>query len=377
MNTYSTHPPPDPGTFFHLFDYYRCCFLLSLTLPVFLILIIFYPLLDDYIFELVIRFSVNKKSVKISRKSTKMEGKLFLSIAVMLCFCLGSFADSNTVPASPVQSQSQLCKLDLSEELFSGVKAACREDLDRRRCCPVLSAWFYAAYAHSALRVIPAPAPSAISSIQPSEPLDNQKCADSLQDSLQRRSVYVGRINETCDTVLCFCGIRLHQISSLECPAAFNISAAGEVKPTAAVRDLEHKCRASSYSGCTQCLGALQKLKGGGKNGTQKARNGENGRLSKMLNQDCQLMGLTWLLARNKTAYIPTVSAVLRALMYSGQPLTESKCSPDQENMPLAVDSLQFQNGSPTASSLSIYFSQILSIIIICMINITTFRINY
>lgn len=61
-----------------------------------------------------------------------------------------------------------------------------------------------------------------------------------------------------------------------------------------------------------------------------------------MLSRDCQLMGLTWLLARNKTAYIPTVSAVLRAIMYSAHPPHESKCSPDQENMPLAVDSLQF-----------------------------------
>lgn len=67
-------------------------------------------------------------------------------------------------------------------------------------------------------------------------------------------------------------------------------------------------------------------------------------RVKKMFNRDCQLMGLTWLLAKNKTAYIPTVSAVLRAMMYSAHP-HESKCSPDQENMPLAVDSLQFESG--------------------------------
>lgn len=66
--------------------------------------------------------------------------------------------------------------------------------------------------------------------------------------------------------------------------------------------------------------------------------------MKKMFNRDCQLMGLTWLLAKNKTTYIPTVSAVLRAMMYSAHP-HESKCSPDQENMPLAVDSLQFENG--------------------------------
>jgi len=71
---------------------------------------------------------------------------------------------------------------------------------------------------------------------------------------------------------------------------------------------------------------------------------GGSERIKKMFNRDCQLMGLTWLLAKNKTAYIPTVSAVLRAMMYSAHP-HESKCSPDQENMPLAVDSLQFESG--------------------------------
>lgn len=75
-----------------------------------------------------------------------------------------------------------------------------------------------------------------------------------------------------------------------------------------------------------------------------------------MLKKDCQLMGLTWLLARNKTAYIPTVSAVFRAIMYSAHP-HQSKCSPDQENMPLAVDSLQFYKlTSPASSPPSVYY---------------------
>lgn len=83
--------------------------------------------------------------------------------------------------------------------------------------------------------------------------------------------------------------------------------------------------------------------------------NATSDRASKMFNRDCQLMGLTWLLARNKTTYIPTVSAVLRAIMYSAHPPHESTCSPDQENMPLAVDSLQMekaQSSSPPSISL-------------------------
>lgn len=92
-------------------------------------------------------------------------------------------------------------------------------------------------------------------------------------------------------------------------------------------------------------------INGEGKNGTKKVAEEDGDRASKMLTRDCQLMGLTWLLARNKTAYIPTVSAVLRAILYSAHPPHDAKCSPDQENMPLAVDSLQFEKSESSSSS--------------------------
>lgn len=85
-----------------------------------------------------------------------------------------------------------------------------------------------------------------------------------------------------------------------------------------------------------------------------------------MMDRDCRLMGVTWLLGRNKTAYIPTVSAVLRAILYSVHPPTPPyKCSLDQENMPLAVDSIQVQRAaagvassvSSSASSVLLYFA--------------------
>ncbi|KAG4967658.1 hypothetical protein AAZX31_12G100700 [Glycine max] len=244
---------------------------------------------------------------------------------------------SNTVPAFPVQTQALTCRLDLSDELFGGVKDACGKDLDRSRCCPVLAAWLFAAHARTALDVSAAPPPS--SADLPMMPDDSQKCVNSLQDSLLSRNIRIPQPNATCDAILCFCGIRLHQITSLTCNAAFNVSLSHRnATPTAAVRNLENNCRNSSYAGCTKCLGALQKVKGY-KNETK-----GSDRVKKMFNRDCQLMGLTWLLAKNKTAYIPTVSAVLRAMMYSAHP-HESKCSPDQENMPLAVDSLQFESG--------------------------------
>ncbi|URE32220.1 equilibrative nucleoside transporter [Musa troglodytarum] len=271
---------------------------------------------------------------------------------------------STTVPAFPLArtDNHSVCRLDLSDELFGGVGDACvRGGLDRSRCCPVLAAWLFAAHARSALEIRPSPAaedglggPDG-----PMMPDDNQKCVDSLQSALERRDIRLPRPNATCDTVLCYCGIRLHQIGSLRCPTSFNVSggatAARNVTPTASVRQLERECRNASYAGCNRCLHSLDKLKenGGGVGGD----NGD--RATKMLGRDCQLMGLTWLLARNKTAYIPTVSAVLRAVLYSAHPPQADgsgggsgyKCSPDQENMPLAVDSLQFPHQPDSAAT--------------------------
>ncbi|KAK8519084.1 hypothetical protein V6N13_017672 [Hibiscus sabdariffa] len=263
----------------------------------------------------------------------------------------GGDSSPNTVPALPAQTQAQVCRLDLSAELFGGVNDACGHNLDRSRCCPVLAAWLFAAHARYALQVsAPAPADSELPD-QPMRPDDSQKCVNSLQNALLSKRVRIPQPNASCDAILCFCGIRLHQISSLSCPAAFNVSGHRNATPTAAVKNLEKNCRNSSYAGCTKCLGALQKIKGGyNKNGTQDRSTTE--RANKMFNRDCQLMGLTWLLARNKTAYIPTVSAVLRAIMYSAHP-HESKCSPDQENMPLAVDSLQFEKAQSSAGKSS------------------------
>ncbi|CAI9280163.1 unnamed protein product [Lactuca saligna] len=253
----------------------------------------------------------------------------------------------NTIPSFPVQTAARTCQLDLSAELFGGVNAACGHNLDRSRCCPVLAAWLFAAHARSALQVNSSTSSPASSAGMPIMPDDSQKCVNSLQTSLQKQNIHIPQPNASCDAVLCFCGIRLHQITSLTCNTAFNLTARNAT-PKAVVRNLEKNCRNSTYAGCTKCLGALQKLNGEGKNGTTKGD-----RTSKMLNRDCQLMGLTWLLAKNKTAYIPTVSAVLRAIMYTAHPPHDSMCSPDQENMPLAVDSLQFDKSESSSSSSS------------------------
>lgn len=173
----------------------------------------------------------------------------------------GVYSTPNTVPAFPVQTQSQTCRLDLSAELFGGVNEACGKNLDRSRCCPVLAAWLYAAHARTALQVqsASAPTPGAEADL-PMMPDDSQKCVNALQSSLLSRNIRLPQPNASCDAILCFCGIRLHQISSLSCPAAFNVTGFHNATPTAAVKNLERNCRNSSYSGCTKCLGALQKV---------------------------------------------------------------------------------------------------------------------
>ena len=66
-----------------------------------------------------------------------------------------------------------------------------------------------------------------------------------------------------------------------------------------------------------------------------------------------------WLLDLNKSFYIPTVSAVVRALMYSDDHNNNNHtnassnsrslptCSLDTENMPLALDYLEMLSHSP------------------------------
>jgi len=80
-------------------------------------------------------------------------------------------------------------------------------------------------------------------------------------------------------------------------------------------------------------------------------------RTSRINSRDCELLGLTWLLAKNRTAYIPTVSAVFRAVMYSGLSPYTTVCTADPERMPLPVDSTQLDQSagsfiSPAAAAL-------------------------
>lgn len=59
-------------------------------------------------------------------------------------------------------------------------------------------------------------------------------------------------------------------------------------------------------------------------------------------------MGLTWLLAKNRTAYIRTVTSVLRAKMMSEDGSDPRSCTLNSDGMPLAVDSAEMSGSSVT-----------------------------
>ncbi|GAV66748.1 hypothetical protein CFOL_v3_10258 [Cephalotus follicularis] len=263
-----------------------------------------------------------------------------------------------TIPAFPEQSDVAGCPLDLPEELFHGIKSACSDidditgangQLNRSKCCPILAAWLYAAYSATALgrasgRMVPAVAGRAPSYDLPLLPDDSETCVSTLGKSLSHRGIELAKPNETCDVVYCFCGIRLHPLS---CSDSFSLNQEGKLVGDNSVRRLERDCLSSSgnvpgLSGCSKCLNTLYQLN---KEKTLNSSKAED-RTTKMHNKDCQLMGLTWLLAKNRASYIYTVSKVLQAIMLSEDDSNPPSCTLGSDGMPLAIDSSEISHPS-------------------------------
>ncbi|XP_042000404.1 uncharacterized GPI-anchored protein At4g28100-like [Salvia splendens] len=259
-----------------------------------------------------------------------------------------------TIPAFPEQSDASACPLDLPDQLFRDIKSACaakphhRPDpnsysgqFHRSRCCPVLAAWLYSAYSDTALRPSAA-AKSPAAYEMPVLPEDSETCVDSLEKALGGRGIELRRPNETCDVVYCYCGIRLHPFT---CSEAFRVNSRGKLVGGEAVENLERDCAAGAglgLGGCSKCLNSLYLL-----NGERGGRSNRTERTNKMHNQDCQLMGITWLLNKDRSAYIHTVSAVLRALMMNTDDASDPTfCSLNSNGMPLAVDSSEINDQS-------------------------------
>lgn len=86
-----------------------------------------------------------------------------------------------------------------------------------------------------------------------------------------------------------------------------------------------------------------------------------------MHDKDCHLMGLTWLLAKNRSAYIHTVSAVLRAMMMSTGGSDPQSCTLNSDGMPLAVDSSEISNNSLSITHQAPTYA---SIALICLLHV-------
>ncbi|XP_011039109.1 PREDICTED: uncharacterized GPI-anchored protein At4g28100-like [Populus euphratica] len=263
-----------------------------------------------------------------------------------------------TIPASPEQSNLAGCPLELPNELFHGIKSACGSGfsanghLHRTRCCPVLAAWLYSAYSATALSRVNEVIPASTTGRSPSYdmpllPDDSETCVDALSKGLKEKGIELVKPNETCDVVYCYCGIRLHPLS---CPEAFSMNRKGKLVGDKRVKKLERNCLSNSNNvngfpglgGCSKCLNSLHLLNNKKTLNSSKPED----RTGRMHNKDCQLMGLTWLLAKNRTAYIHTVTAVIRAMMLSTDGFDPQSCTLNSDGMPLAVDSSEISNNS-------------------------------
>ncbi|KAF6163538.1 hypothetical protein GIB67_002543 [Kingdonia uniflora] len=255
---------------------------------------------------------------------------------------------TNTIPAFPEQSsQITSCKLDLPQQLFRDIDTACgpKTPLSRTHCCPILAAWLYSAYSTTSLSGAGVDTSSASPYDLPVLPDDSETCVYNLEKALKGNGVELRKPNETCDLVYCYCGIRLHPLS---CPEVFSVSKQGkELVGDDSVRLLERDCLKynvdghSSLAGCSKCLNQLYQL-----NETKSLDTSKSDRKNKMHNRDCELMGLTWLLAKNRTAYIPVVSAVLKAFMMNTDDYGPQSCILTSDGLPLAVDSVDIDNQS-------------------------------
>ncbi|CAH1430023.1 unnamed protein product [Lactuca virosa] len=268
---------------------------------------------------------------------------------------------ATTIPAFPEQSEATGCPLDLPNDLFTSVKSACTGKhvsgkLRRSRCCPVLAAWLYSAYSATALsKAVKEPLQTASYYDLPLLPNDSETCIDNLENGLKSKGIELMRSNESCDVVYCECGIRLHPLS---CTEAFSVNPRGELVGNHNVKMLEKDCLNnpavngfSGLDGCSKCLKTLHLLnKSNHVNGSKSEE-----RTSKIHNEDCEVMGLTWLLAKNRSAYIHTVSGVLRAMMMMTQDGNSNSnsipdsCTLNRDGMPLAVDSSEINNSSSSA----------------------------
>ncbi|XP_057515316.1 uncharacterized GPI-anchored protein At4g28100 [Amaranthus tricolor] len=281
-----------------------------------------------------------------------------------------------TIPSFPEQSAVVGCPLNLPDGIFPAVKTSCSVDrngqINKGKCCPVLAAWLYSAYSQTALQ---AKDSKTASYEMPLLPDDSETCIDDLEKAMENKGVKLVHPNSSCDVVYCYCGIRLHQLS---CSQAFHIDENGILSGDYRVKKLEEDCLSAKHNNgsrkqnshsklaaCSKCLKSLYSLKKGSKVNGNSTK--VDVRTSKMRSRDCDLMGLTWLLNKDRDAYISTVTTVMRALMLNDEGSDPRSCSLNSDGMPLAVDSDEINGQSSSVSLRFSLFVYVLSFFLLIM----------
>lgn len=78
---------------------------------------------------------------------------------------------------------------------------------------------------------------------------------DALHKGLKTKGIELVKVNETCDVVYCYCGIRLHPLT---CPSAFSVDGkSGKLVGDHSVHRLEKNCLRHGVNGCSNCLHSL------------------------------------------------------------------------------------------------------------------------
>ncbi|XP_020097159.1 uncharacterized GPI-anchored protein At4g28100-like [Ananas comosus] len=220
----------------------------------------------------------------------------------------------------------------------------------------------------------------------PALPEDAEACGAAADRALRTRGVELPQQaeNGTCPeegcsdggAAGCYCGFRLRRLT---CGATEGRRWA---PPHAEARRLERDCaRVGGLAGCSRCLRALNQLKSGSNSSASSSSSSSStggGSGSSSGKQDCQLMGLTWLLTKkNGSLYLPAATSVLRVLLATDTTADDhTTCTVASVNgaMPLAVDSAAINGRSvasdgvrPSASWAVQYLVLLLALIIILL----------
>ncbi|RZS16827.1 hypothetical protein BHM03_00048884 [Ensete ventricosum] len=330
------------------------------------------------------------------------------------------------------------CPLDPPTDLLPSVSAACAASdgslPSRSRCCPTLNAWLLAAYSASALSA--RPLPSAGYDL-PTLPDDSESCIGGVERALRDRGVELPRVNGTCDAAYCFCGVRLRRLACAGAFVA-NATEGRWLPAGDAGRRLERDCARPGFAGCTRCLRTLNQvsfssphlssladsfnsasktasshdissinsqsfvfslvnrsksalistfncsltdlnlrpfwqLKSKEKRGGGNANRPEK-KATPAHDRECQLMGVTWLLSKNRTLFLPATTSVLRVLMAADGAggSDPTSCSLSLDDMPLAVGSDQIggRGGCSTVRSLPLFRLSLLTLVLFALYHV-------